>query len=145
MSKYTRLTVYTDGASRRNPGPAAAGIHIVDGMNSQTVVDLGLALGDATNNVAEYQALLHAVRWLLAQKELLAEDIQIDFRLDSNLVVSQLLGLNKIKHPELRQLAGEVRSCLRQLPGTYTFKHIPREENRDADRLANDALDNGPA
>jgi len=145
MSKYTRLTVYTDGASRRNPGPAAAGIHIVDGMTSQTVVDLGLALGEATNNVAEYQALLHAVRWLLAQQELLAEDIQIDFRLDSNLVVSQLLGLNKINHPELRQLAEEVRSCLRQLPGTYTFKHIPREENRDADRLANNALDNGSA
>jgi len=142
MSEYTRLTVYTDGSSRGNPGPAAVGIHTVDGTTAQTVEDFGVVLGNATNNVAEYQALLHAVRWLLAHKELLAEDVQLDFRLDSKLVVSQMLGLNKIKHPELRQLAEGVRSCLRQLPGTYAFRHIPREENRRADRLANEALDN---
>jgi len=82
MSKYTRLTIYTDGSSRGNPGPAAAGIHIVDGTTSQTVAELRLALGIVTNNVAEYQAILHAVQWLLAQKELLADDIHISFRMD---------------------------------------------------------------
>jgi len=58
---YTHLTIYTDGASRGNPGLAASGIHIVDDTTSETVVDLGFALGIATNNVAEYQAVLHAV------------------------------------------------------------------------------------
>jgi ribonuclease HI len=97
MGTYTRLTVYTDGASRGNPGPAAAGIHIVDDMTSEAVVDLGVTLGIATNNVAEYQAVLQAVAWLLEHKELLADDIHISFRLDSSLVVSQLSGLWEIK------------------------------------------------
>jgi|SRR6266699_3337296 len=141
MGSYTHLIIYTDGACRGNPGAGALAIHIVDETTSETVVDFGSALGMTTNNVAEYQAVLGAVEWLLAHKELLAEHIQMDFRLDSNLVVSQLLGLNKINHPKLRQLAEEVLSCLSQLPGTYTFKHIPREENKYADRLANDILD----
>jgi ribonuclease HI len=119
MGTYTRLTVYTDGASRGNPGPAAAGIHIVDETTSQTVVDLGVALGIATNNVAEYQAVLHAVEWLLAHKELLADEIHIRFRLDSSLVVSQLSGLWEIRNPKLQQLAGEVKARSRQLPGTH--------------------------
>ena len=143
MGKYTRLTVYTDGASRGNPGPAATGVHIVDETTLVTVVDLGFALGIATNNVAEYQAVLHAVEWLLEHRELLADDIHISFRIDSSLVVSQLLGLWKIKDPKMQQLAGEVRAHLRQLPGTHTFDHIPREENTYADRLANATLDNG--
>jgi len=143
MGNYTRLTIYTDGASRGNPGLAASGIHIVDDTTSETVADLGFALGIATNNVAEYQAVLHAVEWLFAHKELLADDIQISFRMDSSLVVSQLSGSWKIKDPNLQQLAGKVKAHLRQLPGTHTFDHIPREENKYADRLANDTLDNG--
>jgi ribonuclease HI len=143
MGSYTRLIVDTDGACRGNPGRAAAGIHIVDNTTSETVVDLGFALGIATNNVAEYQAVLHAVEWLLAHKELLADDIHISFRMDSRLVVSQLSGLWKIKDPKMQQLAGEVRERLRQLPGTHTFEYIPREENKYADRLANDTLDKG--
>ncbi len=141
MGKYTRLTIYTDGASRGNPGPAASGINIVDSTSSQTVAEFGFKLGNATNNEAEYQAILQAVEWLLERKELLADDIEICFRLDSKLVVSQLQGLWRIKEPRLQQLAGKVRSCLLQLPGTYTFEHIPREENAYADKLANDTLD----
>ena len=82
------IAPYTDGASRGNPGLAASGIHIVDETTSETVVDLGVALDIATNNVAEYQAALQAVAWLCAHKELLADDIQLSFRLDSRLVVS---------------------------------------------------------
>ena len=103
--------------------------------------NFGFKLDNATNNEAENQALLQAVEWLLERKELLADAIQIRFRLDSNLVVSQLLGLWAIKEPRLQLLAGKVQSCLLQLPGTYTFEHIPREENTYADRLANDTLD----
>jgi ribonuclease HI len=102
MGKFTRLTVYTDGASRGNPGPAAAGIHIVDGTSEAVVADLRFALGIATNNEAEYQAVLHAVQWLLAQKELLADDIHISFRMDSRLVASQLSGQWKIKEPKMQ-------------------------------------------
>ncbi len=143
MGNYTHLTIYTDGASRGNPGLAASGIHIVDDTTSETVVDLGVALGIATNNVAEYQAVLYAVEWLLAHRELLADDIHISFRLDSSLVVSQLSGSWKIKDPKLQQLAGEVSEHLHQLPGTHTFEYIPREANKYADRLANDTLDSG--
>lgn len=141
MSIYTHLVVYTDGACRGNPGPAATGICIVDDTSSQTIAKFGSKLGHATNNEAEYWALLHAVEWLLTKKELLAENIQTNFRLDSNLVVSQMLKLWKIKDPKLRQLAEEVRSRLSQLSGTYTFQHIPREKNTCADRLANETLD----
>ncbi len=97
MSNYTRLALYTDGASRGNPGPAASGVHIVDDTTRETVAGLGFALGTATNNVAEYQAVLHALAWLLANRELLADDIHINFRMDSKLVVSQLSGQWKIK------------------------------------------------
>lgn len=137
---YTHLTIYTDGASRGNPGPAATGIHIVNG--EETVEAFGVALGIATNNVAEYQAVLQAVQWLIEHKELLADDIHLSFCLDSNLVVSQLSGLWRINQ-KMQQLAGEVKEHLRQLPGTHTFTHIPREKNRYADQLANNTLDNG--
>ena len=141
MGNYRHLTIYTDGASRGNPGLAAAEIHMVDDTTAETVVELGVALGIATNNVAEYQAVLHTVSWLCAHKELLADDIHISFRLDSSLVVSQLSGAWKIKDPKMQQLAREVKAHLRQLPGTHTFDYIPREENNYADRLANDTLD----
>jgi ribonuclease HI len=101
MGNYTRLTIQTDGASRSNPGPAAAGICLIDGTTSQTVAELGFELGIVTNNVAEYQAVLHAVKWLLAHKGLLALTIHIDFRLDSLLVVSQLSGSYQVNKPEL--------------------------------------------
>lgn len=140
-SKYTHLAINTDGVSRANPGPAATGIHIVDGATSQTVAEFGVKLGIATNNEAEYHALLQAVEWLLERKELLADDIQIHFRLDSNLVVSQMQGQWRIKEPRLKLLAGKVRAGLLHLPGTHTFEHIPREQNAYADRLANETLD----
>ena len=137
---YARLTVYTDGASRNNPGEAAFGVHIVD-ENAKTVEDLNGVLGIATNNVAEYQAVLHAVMWLLEYKELLADNVHLLFRLDSQLVVSQLKGEYSINVPKLQHLAGEVRKYLGQLPGTHMFEYIPREKNKEADRLANAALD----
>jgi ribonuclease HI len=144
MGKYTHLTIYTDGASRRNPGPAAAGIHIVDEMTMKTVADLGFALGTVTNNEAEYQAVLHALQWLFAHKKLLAENVQLDFRMDSQVVAFQLSGQYQTNASNLQQLAKEVRTYLHQLPGTHTFEHIPRKENKYADRLANDILDNKP-
>lgn len=138
---YTRLTIYTDGASRDNPGRAAAGIHMVDATNLATIKDLGFDLGIATNNEAEWMALLQALKWLLKHKQLLANDVQISFRLDSQVVVLQLAGRYRITAPHLQPLAEAVQECLRQLPGTYTCEHIPRNDNTYADRLANDILD----
>ena len=141
MSTYTRLTIYTDGASRGNPGPAAVGVHIVDDTTKQTVEDLECVLGVATNNVAEYRAVLYAVEWLLAQKELLADALHITFRLDSQVVALQLSGQYQIHDLKLRPLAEDIQERLSQLPGTHAFEQIPREENTPADRLANHALD----
>jgi ribonuclease HI len=141
MGTYACLTIYTDGASRDNPGLAAVGVHIVDEITKETVVDFGYPIGIATNNVAEYQAVLYAVDWLLEDKQLLAEHVQLNFRLDSQVVALQLSGQYQINNAKLRQLAGEIRERLCQLPGTYTFGHISREENTIADRLANQALD----
>lgn len=115
MSKYTRLVVRTDGAARGNPGPAATGVHIADSTTLLTVGAFGSKLGDATNNEAEYKALLQAVKWLLERKALLANTIQIHFCLDADLIVKQLLGLNKINSPKLQELAEEVQSCLSEL------------------------------
>lgn len=142
-TSYTGLIIYTDGASRGNPGRAATGIHIVDATTLETVADFGFALGIATNNVAEYQAVLHALEWVLAHKELLADVVHLSFRLDSNLVVSQLSGSWKIKDSHLHQLAGKVKACLGQFGGTHSFEHIPRKDNQNADRIANDTLDKG--
>ena len=104
-------------------------------------MDFGVPLGIATNNVAEYQAVLYAVEWLLAHKELLAEHIQLNFRMDSQLVASQLSEQWNINAPKLRQCAEEISARLCQLPGTYTFGHISRKENKVADTLANRTLD----
>ena len=100
MSKSTRLTIYTDGGARGNPGPAAAGVYIVDEM-SRLVHATERFLGVATNNEAEYQALLLAYEWLLAQKHALDETLQIEFRMDSELVYRQLTGLYAVHHPPL--------------------------------------------
>jgi len=139
MNKY--VIVQTDGACRGNPGPAATGIVILDGTSSQTIAEFGSKLGHATNNEAEYQALLEAVKWLLERKALLAHDVQIHFYLDSELVVKQLTGVFRINGLRLRELAGEVQTGLSQLPGKYAFQHIPRSQNARADRLANKTLD----
>jgi len=139
MNKH--IIIQTDGASRGNPGPAATGIILLDATASQTIAEFGSKLGRATNNEAEYQALLEAVTWLLAHPELLAEHVHLDFRLDSLLVVNQMQGLYGFNESRLQQLADNVQALLDQLPGVYTFTHIPRSQNARADRFANQTLD----
>src|SRR6266699_1882278 len=138
---YTHLTIFTDGACRGNPGPAAIGVHIVDGRDGSTVEELSEVIGDATNNVAEYRAVLSAVSWLLARRGLLSDDIHINFRVDSELLVKHLKREYKVRSPKLQPLFASIAEGLQALPGTHTFEHIPREQNMCADKLANDALD----
>ena len=131
------VVIYTDGGARGNPGPAAAGVVILNGAEKTEVMQY---LGDRqTNNWAEYEAVIIALGKLL---EMGLRDTDLEFRLDSLLVVEQLKGNWKIKEPELKKQVAKVKSLLKDF-GTVSFTHIPREENAEADRLVNEALDEG--
>lgn len=127
-------TLYADGAARGNPGPAGSGALLLDG-EGHVVAELTLSLGRATNNVAEYRALI------LGLEEARRRGIEeIDIRMDSLLVVRQMQGLWKIKHPGLRPLALRAGQLLAEFR-RRSIEHIPREENTRADALANRAVD----
>jgi len=129
------VIIYTDGGARGNPGPAGAGIVIIDGQKS---FEHKKYLGDPqTNNWAEYEAVAIALHE--AKKHGLAGR-PVEIRMDSKLVVEQILGNWKIKEPTLRPQAAKVRALLADFPN-YHFVHIPREENGEADRLVNEAID----
>ena len=129
------IKVFCDGGSRGNPGHAAFGFVVKD--NDQIIKEGYGYIGIATNNIAEYTALIKALEYLatnFTQKSL-------EIFMDSQLVVSQLSGLYKVKNATIRELLFKVR----QLEGQFTtiaYHHIPREQNKHADKLVNIALDN---
>ncbi len=130
-----KLTAFVDGAARGNPGPAAAGVVLQDSSSGKTVKTLSLALGNNTNNVAEYCALVLAMQAALM---LGAKELQI--YTDSELVAKQCSGEYKIKEPSLKALAclvAHLRGAFKKL----TVTHVPREKNKLADAEANRALD----
>ena len=131
------LVVETDGGSRGNPGPAASGSAVIDAATGQVLAEVGRYLGVATNNVAEYHGLLEGVKRALA----IDPDARLRVRMDSKLVVEQMSGRWKIKHPAMAALAAEVRA---ELAGhDVTFEWVPRLNNARADALVNLALDAG--
>ena len=127
------LKVFTDGCAKGNPGPAGIGVVFEDDRGS-VVFELSKYIGTATNNVAEYTALICALEE--AQKR---GARTVHCHLDSELVVRQLQGSYKVKHDVLKRLYARVRDLVNGF-ATCTFAHIPREENTVADRLANDAV-----
>lgn len=129
-------SLYCDGASRGNPGPSGAGVLLLD-QNGEPVFELSRFLDDATNNEAEYKAL---IRGLGAAADIGVKRLQVF--LDSELVVKQLLGTYKVRNPRLRQLFDQAMSRLRQFDD-YGIFHVGRELNQQADRLANEAIDRG--
>ncbi len=129
-----RLTIYTDGAARGNPGPAGAGAHIQD-EHGNTIAQDYRYLGEATNNVAEYQALLLGME---RARELGAA--RIEMRADSQLVVRQLCGEYRVRNPVLQGLHARVLALASEFE-SVEYTHVPREQNREADRLANRAID----
>lgn len=133
------IQIYTDGGSRGNPGPAGIGVYIVDGQGNELYA-LGQKIGIATNNVAEYKAVIAALSWLAANAELLSDPII--FLMDSLLVVSQITGVYRAKDPQMAAFLQEVRVLEQSIPHMLAFKHIPREQNKQADKLVNLALDN---
>jgi len=124
-----RLICYIDGASRGNPGPAGAGAYIIDETGNE-LSRLTSFLGNTTNNVAEYKALILA----LEQAHLLDAD-NLEIRSDSQLLVRQMTGVYKIKNQTLAQIAAQAHSLMKNYK-SVTFIHIRRELNKTADHLA---------
>lgn len=133
----TDLVIHADGASRGNPGQAAGGAIITRADTGDIVAEVGVLCGVATNNVAEYRGMIAGVD---AAKKLVHEPV-IDIRLDSKLVVEQMSGRWRVKHPDMRILVAHAWTVIGDTPVTFTW--VPREDNSLADALANRALDLG--
>ena len=129
-----RLSVFTDGGARGNPGPAAVGVVIKDDKG-KLIHQFGRTIGETTNNVAEYQAVISALEWIKTQ----AKPETVSFYSDSTLIVHQIKGEWKIKEAHLKQLVDQVHRLEDNLTTSYTV--IPREKNFNADALVNRALD----
>lgn len=128
------VIIEADGGSRGNPGAAAFGAVLKDARTGAVLAEIGEVIGVATNNVAEYRGLIAGLE--LARE--FAPGARIEVRMDSKLVVEQMAGNWKIKHPAMRPLAAE---AMRLAPPGTVFTWVPREQNAHADRLANEALD----
>ncbi len=128
-----KLTIYTDGASRGNPGQASYGFVIFEG--SKKIHEEGKYLGIKTNNFAEYTAVVRALEYVKSKHK----GAEINFLMDSKLVCEQLSGRYKIKSPNLIPLVREIKELSNEMKITY--KHIPRSKNFLADMMANLALD----
>ncbi|HET7194532.1 MAG TPA: bifunctional RNase H/acid phosphatase [Nocardioides sp.] len=134
MGQHKNVVIEADGGSRGNPGPAAYGAVLKDADSGEVIAEDGSTIGIASNNVAEYSGLIAGLK--LA--EAFAPDADIEVRMDSKLVVEQMSGRWKIKHASMKPLALEAN---RLAPFGTTYTWVPREQNKHADRLANEALD----
>jgi ribonuclease HI len=129
----SRLTVNVDGGARGNPGPAAIGVVVREG--DEVIAEVGEKIGKATNNVAEYKALLKGIELAAAHG---ASELELIG--DSELVVRQVEGRYKVKNAGMKELHEEVKRALRGFD-SWSIRHVRRAENADADRLVNEALD----
>lgn len=128
------LILHIDGASRGNPGPAAYAV-VAQDAGGRPVASFAKTLGKTTNNFAEYQALLAALRYALEQSH-----PNVKIFSDSELLVRQIQGRYKVNHQDLRPLYAQAQEMIRQFE-SFSISHVRREQNREADRLANEALD----
>ena len=136
-------TLYADGGARGNPGPAGSGAVVFD-ASGKRVVEVADYIGETTNNVAEYEAIIRGLKALAAEfpddhfhtNELL-------IRMDSKLVIEQMKGAYKVKHPNLVPRYMEAKNVIARHFGKVSYEHVPREKNKDADELANRAMDKG--
>lgn len=131
------LVIEADGGSRGNPGQSGSGAVVMDQATGEILAEIGLYGGIASNNVAEYKGMIAGVRRALE----IDPDAELLIRMDSKLVVEQMSGRWKIKHPDMAELAAEARELLMGTP--VRFEWIPRLENSRADKLANRAMDLG--
>lgn len=131
------LIIEADGGSRGNPGRSGSGAVVIDGATGELLAEVGLFGGIATNNVAEYKGMIAGVRRALE----IEPTAELLVRMDSKLVVEQMSGRWRIKHPDMADLAAEARALLSGTP--VRFQWVPRLENSRADALANRAMDLG--
>ena len=136
--KTTSVKIFSDGAARGNPGPAACAFVVI--LGGKMIHKDSKYLGIATNNVAEYNGVLLAMKWLKKSEEMKNID-KVTFYLDSQLVTRQLLGEYKIKNKNLIKLAGNIQSLEYDLPVQINFTAIPREKNTMPDSILNDTID----
>jgi len=132
----SKLIIFTDGGSRGNPGPAGLGAIIYD-ENHKVIAEISEYLGVTTNNQAEYRAILAAIKKAVALKA-----TEVEFYLDSELAVKQLNREYKVKNKDLAPLFLAIYNLTLSFK-KISFTHIPRERNKEADRLANEAMDRG--
>ena len=134
--RLKKAVIFVDGASRGNPGPAAIGVTIKD-ERGELITFISRRIGKATNNQAEYRAIIAAL------EEAVRLDVkQVDIKMDSELVVKQINGEYRVKKATLKPLYQQVKQLQGLLQG-FTVTHIPRQQNFEADKLANKALDIG--
>jgi len=138
--KEKYLIVFTDGGARGNPGPAAVGV-VIKNSHGEKIIEFGQPIGRATNNVAEYQAVLVALLWLKENHQVLSGLTGIEFFLDSTLVVNQLNGKYKIKDLKLKNLIIKIKELEKNFSQEVSYNFIPRTKNYQADFLVNQTLD----
>lgn len=136
-----QFTIHADGGSRGNPGPAGAGAMIRDHLGN-SVASVSQYLGTRTNNYAEYEAVILAFETLAKLVGKKVGTTEVVVKMDSELVVKQMKGLYKVKHPGLKEQYARLIHSIGAF-GKVTFTHVYREENSDADALANEAMDRG--
>lgn len=130
------ITAHIDGGARGNPGPAGYGVFITD-ASGKMVAELAEYLGHKTNNIAEYSALIAALKYATEHGYKALNVVS-----DSELLVKQMNGEYKVRNPELQQLHEQARPMIRKLEH-FKIRHVLRAQNKDADRLANEAMDRG--
>ena len=131
--KNKRIEIYVDGGSRGNPGPSGVGVVVLDGSGKR-LKDISKYIGEATNNIAEYSALLYGLEEALILR---ADEIVVN--LDSELVAKQLTGDYRVKDPGLKPLFERAINMLKSFKD-FEIRHIEREKNKEADKLVNRAI-----
>ncbi|PIP51612.1 ribonuclease H [Candidatus Berkelbacteria bacterium CG_4_8_14_3_um_filter_33_6] len=132
------ITINTDGGARGNPGPAGIGIVVSDGKNK--LAEIKEKIGETTNNVAEYRAVIKALDWLQENIDQIKPD-RINFNLDSMLIVNQIIGKYRIKQEHLKLLNQNIQEKIKLFNIPINFNYIPRTQNKISDKLVNQVLD----
>lgn len=132
-----QFIIEADGGSRGNPGPAAGGAVVIDGETGEILAEVGIWVGVATNNVAEYNGLVAGLQMAYE----IDSEAAIHVKMDSKLVVEQMSGNWKIKHPDMAVLASQARAIIGAR--AVTFEWVPRDQNARADAMANKSMDLG--
>jgi ribonuclease HI len=137
----TDVIAHIDGGARGNPGPAAIGI-VIRSAGGEILYEEGTAIGRGTNNEAEYRALIRLLEVCASGVAAIPTEAKtLRVHCDSLLIVKQVIGAWKIKEPRLRELYEQVQTVKQGVALALRIKHVPREQNKDADRLVNAALD----